>query len=178
MFPHARKILSLFILFYLAAIFVWTLPSGPLRNHLVRYVEPTLLATGLWQNWEMFSPSPQIINFHLDADVIFKDGHHKVWTFPRMEEMGILRRYQKERYRKWRERIRQDNYASVWPDTGRFIARLNYDPSNPPVQVLLWRHWADIPPPKEASYQPIPSHYVHGNHFNFFTYNIVSGDLP
>lgn len=175
----ARILANLFVVFHLLTLFVWTLPNGALRNHLAPHIEKYMLASALWQNWEMFSPSPQTINFHLDAEVTLRDGDRRTWIFPRMEHLGYFERYQKERYRKWRERIRQDSYASVWPDTARFIIRsFNDDPANPPVRISLARHWADIPPPKAAHHQPIPSSYLHGNHYTFFNYEVLPGDLP
>ena len=173
--------LHFFILIHLTAIGFWSLPPFLLRNKINNFFQPYMIFSGLWQGWDMFSPNPQRINFHLNAEITYQDGTKKDWLFPEMQSLGYFRRYQKERYRKWRERVRQDDYSKIWPDTARWIARQNYDPKNippnPPKTIVLSRHWSDIPPPTQALYQPLPKAYEHTNHYNFFTYQVLPEDL-
>lgn len=173
----ATLILNFFIVLHLVAIGLWSLPPWPLRDALVEPFKPYMLCSGLWQGWDMFSPKPLSINFHLDAEIAFADGSQKTWTFPRMERLGFAVRYQKERYRKWIELVRQDAFAFVWPDTARYIARLHADPANPPETVVLTRHWAEIPPPTRASFQPILPQFDHDNAYTFFTYQVSPEDF-
>src|ERR1041385_7538633 len=63
-----------------------------------------LMYTGFWQYWDMFSPNPASIDFYGTATITYKDGSTKPYTFPRMYEMCIPKKYVSERYRKFYER--------------------------------------------------------------------------
>ena len=133
----------------------------------------------------MFSPDPSTVNFRIEAEILFKDGTTNWWEFPRMETLGYGERFQKERYRKWRDRIRQDAYAAVWDDTCRFIARLHHaNPGNPPTRVSLIRRWQPIPRParvpgtnRAMDFQPLPNSYELTSSYRFRTYEVAPQDL-
>ena len=109
-----------------------------------------LLFTGFWQYWDMFSPNPSSTDFYGTAEITYKDGHEKLYTFPRMFTMGISEKYVSERYRKFYERAHLEETSWLWPTFAQRIALINYsDPNNPPVQVVLTRHWMPIAPPGE-----------------------------
>jgi hypothetical protein len=97
-----RGVISVFILFHLVAItciaFPFDLP--PIRN-MKALVKPYMVWAGLFQTWDMFAPNPEGINSYIKTVVISRDRHMHVWSFPRMEELGFLERYKKERYRKF-----------------------------------------------------------------------------
>ena len=90
-----------------------------------------------------------------------------------MDQLGLFDKYTKERYRKFaNENLRLDALAALWPDAARYIARLNKgQPSNPPVAVVLVRHWSIIQPPDSSS------EIGPWNHFKFFQYAVKPGDL-
>jgi hypothetical protein len=133
----------------------------------------------------MFSPDPLSINYRLHAQVFFQDGSLKIWEFPRMEKLGYFERYGKERWRKWRERVRQDAYASIWDDAARYIARLHNTPTNHPVRIVLVRQWDSIPPlqfkPATFEYKPyqrMPANFDDLKYsFRFKYYDVRPGDL-
>ena len=174
-----RRLANLFIIVHLVLIAGYGLPATPVKEALLPYIQPYMVWSGLAQGWDMFSPDPLSTNFHLDAVVTLADGRQAVWTFPRMERLGSFERYQKERYRKWIERVRDEKFKDAWPDTARYIVRFHADDTaNPPLAVALRRHWAPIPPPVPGqSYQPIPHEYHHLFHEEFFTYHVAPEDL-
>jgi hypothetical protein len=151
-----RAALNIFISLHFAALFFWGLPDSPLRNHMARPFERYVVYMGLWHIWGMFAPAPLNLNVDVRATVKYKDGSTNVWIAPRMEELPIWQRASKERYRKWRERIRSEEYTVIWDDTSRWIARqMNNQPNNPPVEVRLTRWWTEIPRPNmKRDYQP------------------------
>src|ERR1051325_2069577 len=153
-----RAALNIFIAFHVYAMVIWGLPESTFRNHMARPVEKYVVYSGLWHIWGMFAPKPLDINFDIRATVKYKDGSTAEWIAPRMEELPIGRLLPKERFRKWRERIRADEYAKIWDDTARWIARqMNTNVNNPPVEVRLTRWWVEIPPPNlKQDYQPRP----------------------
>lgn len=180
-----RAFLNGFIILQLYVIVFWGMPGSRFRNLMVQLVEPYVIKLGLWHSWDMFSPDPLAVNFNLEAHITFADGSLRIWEFPRMEKLGVWERYQKERFRKWRERVRQDVYRAVWDDTARYIARQVHDPANPPVKVVLVRHWGSIPPPEPdpedktqvRDYQPIAREYPMPYNFRFAFYDVKPEDL-
>ena len=171
-----RTAISLFLAFNLFAILSWCVPlESPFisacRNATRRY----MLFTGLFQKWDMFAPNPSSLNGYVGAQVIFHDGHTALWSFPRMEELGLVDKYFRERYRKYAvDNLRLDTNSVTWPDAARYIARLNNSAINPPVAVNLIRYWSTVPPPTpDGSYDPPP-----WQQFAFFHYDLVPGDLP
>lgn len=161
-----RWCITAFILVHLYIIVFWGLPGSRFRAYMVQPVQNYVLKSGLWHSWDMFSPDPLAMNYRIHAQVFFQDGSLKIWEFPRMEKLGYFERYRKERYRKWRERVRQDSYSAIWDDTARYIARLHNSATNRPVRVVLVRQWEGIPAPQfepgkatYADHQPMPENF-------------------
>jgi hypothetical protein len=126
---------------------------------------------GLSQNWGMFSPNPPVANVRVEAEVVYRDGQRRVWKFPLPQDLSYTQRYFRERFRKWaNDNVRFDDKSALWPDTARYIARLNNDRSNPPLFVRLIRYFAQIAPPGSNETSP-PQRDV------FFTYVVKPGDL-
>ena len=175
--PLLRAFINAFIILHIFIMAVWGLPGSKFRNTLVRPIEDYVIWPGIWHSWAMFSPDPLSINFNVEAEITFEDGTSTTWVFPRMEELGIWERFRKERFRKWRERVRQDSYRVLWEDTSRYIARLHNNPTNPPVGVVLVREWAQIPPPVKGDFQPIPEKYALTNQYRFSYYTVKKEDL-
>jgi hypothetical protein len=165
--------ISAFLLFHIAAITCWCIPlNSPLIAVCRNVIRPYMLWSGLFQSWDMFAPQPKASNSYIESIVIYKDGRTQTWKFPRMEHLGLWERFQKERYRKFVENLQDDANRAFWPDTARYIARLNNDPSDPPQIVMLIRHWSDIAPRDEAAYHPESWHAR-----IFYEYNVQAKDL-
>lgn len=167
---------NLFIIFHLAAFFAWCLPIQSLIvSNFKNRIKPYMFATGLFQGWDMFAPDPLRLNIRVDAEITYRDGSVRAWQYPRMDKLGFVDRYFKERYRKYAtEYLRVDEYAALRPDSARLLARVNNDqPSNPPVTVTLFRSWSEIQPAHpDGSYEEGPWTRV-----SFFTYTVTPGDL-
>lgn len=174
-----RCFLNIFIALHVAIILFWGLPDSGFRNRMARPFEKYVSYMGLWHMWGMFAPMPLVVHFDLRAKVKYRDGSVVEWVAPRPEDSPVLGRVYKERYRKWREKVRTDEYKMVWADAGRFIARQNFkDPANPPVEVKLTRYWVRIPPPNlRRDYQPMPTGFNPTNSFTFATVAIKPEDL-
>ncbi len=136
-------------------------------------IVPYMAWSGLFQKWDMFAPNPSMLNNYMTADITYADGHTATWSFPRMEELGLVDKYVKERYRKFaNDNLRLDAFSVLWPDAARYIARVNkVQASNPPVAIDLIRHWSVVQPPGSVS--------ATGpwNQFKFFHYAVQPGDL-
>jgi hypothetical protein len=171
----ARYVIGAFLAFNLFAIVSWCVPiDSPLISACRNVVRPYLVWSGLFQKWDMFAPDPSKLNCYVGAQIVRRDGQSELWMFPRMENLGVVDKYFKERYRRFaNDSIRRDLNAPAWPDTARYIARLNNSEANPPVAVNLVRYWSEVPPPTPTgAYAPGPwQQYV------FFRYQVAEGDL-
>jgi hypothetical protein len=168
-----RLLINLFIVFHLFAIACWCLPIDtpllPLCQNLIR---PYFLWAGLFQSWDMFAPVPKGANTYIEATLIYRDGSQKTWTYPRMEQMSLIQKLFKERYRKFADNLQRDELDDLLPDAARHIARLNSSPSNPVKTVILIQRVSFIVPRPDGTYVPEPweSHILLG-------YGVQPGDL-
>ena len=124
------------------------------------------LSTGFWQYWDMFSPNPASIDFYGTATVFYQNGSSVLYHYPRMYDLSIPKKYVSERYRKFYERAHTEEDSYIWPVFAQRIALINYsDPNNPPVRVVLTRHWLPIAPPGKPQQQDY-------NSYNYYTYTV------
>lgn len=159
---------KLFVGFHLLAITVWTLPvpapdlrsgkQAPRGSDRIllwndEYLRPSplrfyLQATGFWQYWDMFSPEPSSIDIWSDAIVTYRDGTEIRYAYPRMADLSIPQKFVKERYRKFYERVPDNDY--LWPVVAQRIALLSdTHPGNPPITVKLYHHWRPVAGPDQ-----------------------------
>ena len=168
--------ISAFILFHILAFVGWSVPvNSPLVNAFRQAIRPYMLWSGLFQAWDMFAPDPSRLNGYVEAEIDFRDGETRFWKAPRMDELGFIERYYRERYRKFvNEHLRIDGDAALWPDAARHLARLYHsNPANPPVTVRLIRYWSVIlPPGPNAEYSAMP-----WERYTYFTYAVTPEDL-
>lgn len=160
-----RVAINAFIGFHVLAIAVWSIPlNAPLLPQLKNFIKPYFLWSGLFQSWDMFSPTPWNLNSYVEAIVIYKDGSRKPWAFPRMEQLSLTQRFLQERYRKFTEALQRDENDALWADVARRIARLNSTPSNPVKTVILVQKWSPIVPSADGVYHPQPwdQHVLYG----------------
>ena len=173
---RTRVWLTAFIAFNLFAIVTWCMPlDTPLTQRFRSFVRPYLVYTGLFQKWDMFAPDPSKLNNFIGAMITYNNGDSKLWTFPRMENLGYVDKYFEERFRKYaNDCLRLDDYSALWPDAARYIARVNNRTGNPPVGVQLIRYWSIVPPPGANGEETQPN----WNQYAFYRYQIQPGDLP
>jgi hypothetical protein len=160
-----RALINVFLGFHILAILCWCMPLDlSLVAACKGLIRPYFLWSGLFQAWNTFAPTPWGLNSYVEARLIYKDGAEKMWSFPRMEQLGPLQRYREERYRKFVEILQDDAYDALFPDVARHIARLNSTPSQPVKTVILIQEWSLIVPSADGSYRPEPKeqHILYG----------------
>ncbi|HEY0868439.1 MAG TPA: hypothetical protein VGE01_13725 [Fimbriimonas sp.] len=167
--PNAPPWVKALVALHVVAITVWCLPNPPdsVQNgsrppagtdHLLVFGQERLkelspirvyvLSTGMWQYWDMFAPNPTQMDLYGSAEIVYRDGTVRPYRYPRVHDYPIARKYLKERYRKFFERVRPDDNSWLWPTFADRIALLSArDPANPPVRVRLRRHWLPVAPP-------------------------------
>jgi hypothetical protein len=168
-----RGVISVFILFHLVAITCMAFPFDipPIRN-MKDLVKPYMVWAGLFQTWDMFAPNPEAVNSYIKTVVISRDRHMQVWSFPRMEELGFIERYRKERYRKFSDVLPQPQYAPLWPDVAAHAATQFNSQSDPPEKVLLIQFQSDIRPATDGAADSAPRPSV------FYDDYLQPGALP
>jgi hypothetical protein len=155
--PWKRIAINLFLAFHILAIAGWCLPWNSLLAERFRVaIRPYMIWSGLFQAWDTFAPTPRSVNAYIEGTVILRDGQIRTWKFPRMEKLGFLERYYRERYRKFSENLPLERNAALWPEAGRYLARLHYDPANPPEIVMLIQYWSDIVIQPNGTFQQGP----------------------
>ena len=192
--PAAKTVsvwVKLFVLFHVFAITVYALPNPPtaIREHRIEpggsewllywndvYLKnspPVALytkTTGLWQYWDMFAPNPTHTDTWGDAEVIYRNGSVKRYAYPRIFELPLWKKFVSERYRKFFERVGNDDNPFLWPSFSLRIALINDDPKNPPVQVKLYRHVRQVAPPGQWQ----DPHY---KSYMFYSYSVDEKEL-
>jgi hypothetical protein len=160
-----RVAINLFLGFHILFIACWCLPLDTPGLTLCRnFVRPYFVWAGLFQSWNTFAPTPWSANSYLEAIVVYQDGSRQIWSFPRMEQLGLSERYFKERYRKFSEDLQNDENDALWPDVARYIARANSTAANPAKTIILVQVSSAIVPSAEGSYRPEPwdQHVLYG----------------
>lgn len=131
------------LLITLASIAVVNLPASALRDDLGRLTTPVVDATGLDQNWAVFS-EPRTLSAYVYGVVEFADGSTTTVGIDTSPGPGAYADY---RWQKYEEVIRPDDGAPFWPDYARYLARQVPDGGPEPVQVSLVRRWSESNPP-------------------------------
>ena len=99
---------------------------GPTANYLVRIAAAD-------SQWGVFAPNPRSTSLKIEGRVTFEDGSTAVWHLPEGARIGGNLRYY--RWRKWLERVRSDDFRSLWEPTCQWIASL-YDEFDSPVATV------------------------------------------
>lgn len=158
------------IALHVAAITIWTTPPPPEGVRLGRYpaqgIDVLLLAnrkalqplpgigdylriSGMWQYWDMFAPNPSRSDIVVGAVVRRRSGKEEEREFVRIAKLDTVRKYLKERYRKFGERIAYGGAGMTLIPVCAAAARDAWraNPNDPPVEVELVRYEKAIPPP-------------------------------
>ena len=115
--------------------------------------------------------NPAQRDYYGDALITYRDGKESVYQYPRMYTLPIPEKYVQERYRKFYERAHLEASSYVWKVFAQRIAReVNRQEGNPPVLVMLRRHWRDVAPPGKEQKQTYES-YI------YYHYQVMPEDL-
>src|SRR5688500_15626169 len=91
--------------------------------------------------WGVVAAEPRRTSLRLEADVEFADGSHETWHVPQGAVLGSNLRFY--RWRKWLERVRSDDYGTLWRPTAEWIATLYDDRPSAVTSVTLVRWFRD-----------------------------------
>ncbi len=155
--PVAQILISIVIVLVLLAEIGSHLPPGSAMFDLVGDESNSLIrAVATEQQWGVFAPDPRQTSLRLEGRVTFADGTTAVWHLPQGARIGANFRYY--RWRKWLERVRSDDFRSLWAPTARWVAGLYADRPSPVARVELVRLFhqnalvGEQPPYQEFTY--------------------------
>ncbi|MBW3624621.1 MAG: hypothetical protein KY468_14540 [Armatimonadetes bacterium] len=142
-----RWLVSGFVLFHLAAIVVWNMPSSHLQIELKSRLSRYMTYVTLDQGWGMFAPEPGRENFYMQARITYASGEKRLWPIGRQDTLNPFERLINERERKMVENLYNPSAGQPYYNQIALWALRNNssDRSNPPVRVELMRHWSPIP---------------------------------
>lgn len=135
---------------YMVGALSWSMPEGtPLKLSLDNQYRTFFQWSGLWQGWDMFAPQPRDEDIFINSEIYFKDGTRKTWTLTRMTDFPALKRYQKERWRKFfNDNLRLDSNKAMWNAAAAWVFRETSTASGPGVErIELVRNWRKSLPP-------------------------------
>ena len=137
-----RVLLTVVTAVLAAAVVVWNLPAGQARDAVRPAAAHVLYPIGLDQDWALFAPDPRAFSVGVYARITYRDGHQSIKVPP--HNGHLLTPYRTYRWQKYVERLRADDYSSLWEPTARWIAR---DAGPGVTKVILVRTFRDAVTP-------------------------------
>jgi hypothetical protein len=138
-----RLIISIGVVVVLVAIVVLNMPDSQLRRDASRYTLPLVNATGLNQNWGIFS-DPRTLSAYVDGRIDFADGSSSLVTISTSDWLGAYTDY---RWQKYEEVIRPDSGSPYWRDYAEYLAANSRKRGGHPIRVTIFRLFAQSRPP-------------------------------
>jgi hypothetical protein len=138
-----RLLISIGVVVALAAIMVVNMPNSQLRQDLSKYTLPVANATGLNQDWGIFS-QPRTIAAYVDGQIDFADGSSSIVRISTSNGLGAYTDY---RWQKYEEIIRPASGQPYWHDYAEYLAGNARQHGRLPVRVTLIRRFAQSLPP-------------------------------
>jgi hypothetical protein len=138
-----RILISVVVAGVVFLVLVVNLPDSQLRSYLMERVSPFILATGLDQNWGVYS-NVRGISFYVDGRIEYADGSVEVAGIPSRSGIGTFADY---RWQKYEEQLRLDDNRRLWAPYAQFLADRARAAGRNPVRVSLVRRWAETLPP-------------------------------
>lgn len=140
-----RALLTVLIVVTLAGIGVTTLAGATAQGKIGAWAPPYLHATGLYQDWAIFSPNPRQETSYVVARVEHRDGSVSTWPIEISRGVASLSDY---RWHKYEEMLwLGDENAWARPDYARWIVARDREVGGQPILVTLVRRWAPNLPP-------------------------------
>jgi hypothetical protein len=138
-----RILISLFAACTVFTVLVVNMPDSELKNHLLVPFGPVLRASGLDQNWGVFSDVRSVSVF-VEGRVHNVDGTTTVFPIPSRTGIAALSDY---RWQKFEEQVRLDDNKNLWAPYADWLVDRARARGLDPERVSLVRRFADTLPP-------------------------------
>jgi hypothetical protein len=142
--PVGRALISLVVLAVVFVVATVNLPDSQIKTWLLDHgIARTLRATGLDQNWGVFSDVRRL-SIYVEGRVDNADGSAVTTEVPHRPGIGAFADY---RWHKYGEQLRLDDNSRLWEPYARLLADRERAQGHTPVRVTLVRRFADTLPP-------------------------------
>lgn len=141
-----QAVISVALIFTVAAILVGNAPDSGLTAALSDWTQPFLNATGLSQEWGMFS-QPRTFSAYVEGVIDDSDGTFSVYRIPSRRGLGASVDY---RWQKYEELMRQDDGKWLWAAYAEYLANRARADGRDPVRVTLIERWTATLPPSRG----------------------------
>jgi len=151
-----RLVISVFVLFHLSALMMWTMPPCYIREHFQKPYQYYVLPLGIWQWWAIFAPEPVRDTTVVSAEVVDVKGIRHIHEFPRIGDLSWWSRIPRYRNPKFTNNMCNDEYAVQRRFAARHAVRqLGLGPEAFPLSVSVYYQIKDSPPPGTATADPM-----------------------
>jgi hypothetical protein len=145
---NTQKLGVFVVVCYFILVVSWCCGESP----VVQRFEPALLQVmstlGLKQNWALFGPKTTFNNMHHLAKIRFADGTVKLYEWPRVDNVDLLKKGDYEPYSKLlTDNLPNRSNECLRVSVARFVARANINPANQPRLITLIDVVSQIPDP-------------------------------
>lgn len=139
-----RAVISLIVTAVLAVLLIVNLPDSLIKTWLLDHgISRTLRATGLDQNWGVFSDVRRL-SVYVEGRVENADGSTVTTEVPHRPGLAAFADY---RWHKYSEQLRLDDNRRLWDPFARLLADRERARGHTPMRVTLVRRFADTLPP-------------------------------
>ena len=138
-----RWLISIGVVVAIIAIIVVNMPDSQLKHDLSKYTLPVANATGLNQDWKIFS-DPRTIAAYVDGQIDFADGSSEIVRISTSNWLGAYADY---RWQKYEEVIRPASGQRYWHDYAEYLAGQARKAGHEPIRITLIRRFAQSLPP-------------------------------
>ncbi|MDR3612522.1 MAG: hypothetical protein P4L53_03095 [Candidatus Obscuribacterales bacterium] len=123
---------------YFICLFMWCCGESPVLEPVLPALKQVMNTAGLKQNWALFGPKTSFTNMHHLAKIRFADGTVKLYEWPRVDNVDLLKKGDYEPYSKlFTDNLPNDYSRRLRVSVARFIVRANINPANQPRLVTL-----------------------------------------
>jgi hypothetical protein len=169
-----KAFISFLVLWHGFNIFVEGYPGFCLlQENFAWNLREYMNVVGQWQgSLAFFSPSPDNLNLHLEADFEFTDGTKAHWRSPEWSKLTVSQKFLSVRHIKYFDNVRRDDNKGAWEDLALYLTREQEATGKKVRHVELSRHWVDVPPPKSNWYnamEDLPHNQVYTFYRKDFT---------
>jgi hypothetical protein len=158
-----RVVLTVLMAVLAVAVLAWNMPAGKPRDAVRPAAAHVLYPIGLDQDWALFAPDPRTFSVGVYARITYADGRQRVRVPP--HNGHLLAPYRTYRWQKYVERLRADDYSSLWEPTARWIAR---DAGPGVTKVVLVRTFREAVVPGTGKKRVAPGEFA------FYTLDLTS----
>lgn len=164
-----QALISALIAWHLFTLFIEGIPSTTVLHDLIgQHLAPYMNFVAQHQgSFAFFAPLPDKMNLHLEAEMVYTDGTRGHWRSPDWKNLTLSKKFVQCRIMKLVEVVRRDDMEKTWDGFADYLSRQEQKAGKQVGHIEISRHWAEIPPPSDPSFNRLVDP-PHAQRFTFF----------